>query len=455
MKNRTITLIATVVVVLLASLPVAASDQIPAAKQARPIALVGATVHTVIGPPIENATIVFENGRITEVGRNAKVPTGADRITVTGKHVYPGIIAANTSMGLVEINAVRSTRDYAETGSVKPNVRAEVSVNPDSEIIPVSRANGITMALTVPVGGLISGTSALIELDGWTWEDMTYQAPVGLHVFWPNMSVSTAWWERRSKEDQMKARDENLKRIKTAFTEARAYAKAKAAEQESGVPYHDSDLRWTAMQPVLAGDVPVFIHASSLQQIQAAVGWASDEGLRVVIVGGRDAWRVTGLLKEKGVSVIYTDVHRSPGRRWEDYDVSFKAPLKLYEAGIPFCISSSGGGFGTAHVRSLPYQAAAAASYGLPKDEALRAVTIYPAQILGVGDRVGSLEVGKDATLIVTNGDPLEITTNVEMEFIRGRQVDLTSRHTMLYDKYRKKYEQLKHDGDESISSRD
>ena len=452
MKALTTTMAVAILVVLIGS-AVVASDQIPAPKQERPIALVGATVHTAIGPPIENATIVFEDGRITQVGRNASVPSGADRIAVTGKHIYPGLIAANTSIGLVEVSAVRATRDMAESGDVTPNVRAEVSVNPDSELIPVARANGITMALSIPLGGLISGTSALIELDGWTWEDMTAEAPVGLHVFWPSMTVNTAWWARKSKEEQIKDRDERLDRIKSSFAQARAYAKAKGAEAEKGVPYHDTDLRWAAMAPFLDGEKPVFIHANGVHSIQAAIDWASSEGLRVVLVGGYDAWRVTDLLKEKGVSVVVQGVHRTPNRRWEDYDTPYKLPLRLYEAGVPFCIATRGGSFDAAHIRNLPYHAAMASSFGLPKEEALRAVTIYPAQILGVGDRVGSLEAGKDATLIVTDGDPLEITTNVEMEFIRGRQVDLTSRHTMLYDKYKKKYEQLNGDGEDDIAT--
>jgi len=196
------------------------------------------------------------------------------------------------------------------------------------------------------------------------------------------------------------------------------------------------------MAPVLNREIPVFINANGIEEIEAAVDWGVEENLRMVIVGGYDAWRVTDLLKEHDVSVVIAGTHRMPSRRWEDYDAPFTLPEKLRLAGVAFCIAGGGGGFQTPHERNLPYHAATAAAYGLPKDEALKAVTLYPAQILGVADRVGSLDVGKDATLIVTTGDPLEIVTNVEMEFIQGRGVDLNSRHTQLYEKYKQKYKQ-------------
>lgn len=442
-------------VALLSLSHASASNQIPAPRQNRPIALVGGTVHTVSGATIEDATILFDGGKITAIGHNVDLPKGTEEFSVVDKHVYPGMIAANTSLGLVEIGSVRATRDYAETGPINPNVRAEVSVNPDSELLPVARANGLTMAQSVPLSGLISGTSALITLDGWTWEDLTYEAPVGLHVFWPSMTVSTSWWNRQSKEDQLKTRDKNLREIKSAFEDARAYARAKSTENRRSVPHHDSDIRWEAMIPVLEKKVPVFIHANGIHEIQAAIDWVTAEDLDMVLVGGYDAWRVADLLVEKDIPVIIADIHRRPQRRWEDYDAPFTLPLKLHEAGVRFCIATGGGGFGSAHVRNLPYHAAMAVAYGLPKEVALKSLTLYPAQIFGVDDRVGALEVGKEATLIVTDGDPLEITTNVEMEFIEGRQIDLSSRHTQLYEKYRAKFEQLDSPAAKQVSSGD
>ncbi|MFQ5602116.1 MAG: amidohydrolase family protein [bacterium] len=419
-----------------------ASDQIPAPKQDHPIALVGGTIHTVSGETIENGAVLFVDGKITALGQNVDLPEGTEEIDVQGKHVYPGLIAANTALGLVEIGAVRASRDYAELGDIKPNVRAEAAINPDSELFPVTRANGITLTLSVPSGGLISGTSALIMLDGWTWEDMTLKAPAGLHVRWPRMVAGgRSRFFRQSASDLLKRRDESLQKIQDAFAEARAYLKTKEAEMSNkGTPYHATDLRWEAMIPVLKKQAPVFIHADEILQIQASVNWATQEDVNMVLVGGRDAWRITELLKAKNIPVIIGGVLTTPMRRWEAYDTPYKNALRLHEAGVSFCIGFS---FEAAHARNLPYHAAMAAAYGLPKEEALKAVTLYPAQILGVADRVGSLEVGKDATLIVTNGDPLEIMTRVEQEFIQGRKIDLTSRHTQLYEKYKSKYERL------------
>ncbi|HLB01102.1 MAG TPA: amidohydrolase family protein, partial [Bacteroidota bacterium] len=212
---------------------------------------------------------------------------------------------------------------------------------------------------------------------------------------------------------------------------------AKKAETAGTGPHHDTDLRWEAMIPVLEGRVPVLLDAGDIRQIEAAVAWAEQEKVRLIITGGYDAPRAAALLKEHGIPVIAGPIQSTPRRRWEPYDDPFTLPKRLHDAGVEFCIT---GGGGYENERNLPYQAAAAAAYGLPVDEALKAITLYPAKILGIDDRVGSLETGKDATLIVTTGNPLEITSNVEMEFIRGKSIQLTSRHTHLYDKYREKY---------------
>lgn len=412
--------------------------QVPASPQDHAIALVNGTVHTVSGAVIENATVLFENGKITGLGNEVRVAPGVERIDVAGKHVYPSLIDANTTLGLVEIGSVRATRDFVETGSINPNVRAEAALNPDSELLPVARANGVALALSVPQGGVISGTSAFIMLDGWTYEQLTLKAPVGLHINWPSMTIRQNPFFRQSEEEQRKQMTENLQKIRDAFAEARAYKKAKEAEQQKGVPYHASDSRWEAMIPVLEKRVPVFVNAGEIKQIEAAVQWATDEDVKLVIVGGSDAWRVADLLKAKDISVVYGPIHDTPNRRWEAYDTPFTAPLKMQQAGVRFCIAD----FDNSNVRNLPYQAATAAAYGLPKDEALKSITLYPAQILGVADRVGALEVGKDATLFVSTGDPLEIRTQVEQLFIQGRKIDLGNKHRALYEKYSKKYQQ-------------
>jgi imidazolonepropionase-like amidohydrolase len=400
-------------------------------------------VHTVSGPVIENATVLFENGKITAVGDNVSIPAGAERIDASGKHIYPSLIDAHTTLGLIEIGAVRATNDLAETGDINPNVRAEVALNPDSELLPVARANGIALALSVPQGGVISGTSAFIMLDGWTSEQLTLKAPVGLHVNWPWLTIRQSRFFRQSEEEQRKQMEENLRKLREAFAEARAYMKAKKAEQQKGVPYHETDSRWEAMIPALEKKIPVFVNAREIKQIQAAVQWAEDEDVKLVIAGGTDAWRVADLLKARDIPVVYGPIHSLPGRRWEAYDTPFTTPLKLHQAGVRFCIAD----FESENVRNLPYQAAMAAAYGLPKDEALKAITLYPAQILGVADRVGSIETGKDATLMVTDGDPLEIRTQVERVFIQGRNLDLGNKHRALYDKYTRKYQQMETTG--------
>lgn len=418
-----------------------ASGQIPGKKQEKTIAIINATIHTVSGPVIESGTIIFENGKITAIERQRTTPRGAEVIDATGKHVYPGLMSPDTYIGLTEIGAVRASRDHTETGRINPNVRAEVAVNPESEVIPVTRANGITTFVTAPQGGLISGMSAVMMSDGWTWEDMTLKAPAALVVQWPSMTIRRGRRQQRSEADQLKEREKQLNELYGAFRDARAYMTAKRAEQQKGIPYHNVDLRWEAMMPVLEGKVPVMVVANDVQQIQAAVAWATQEKLRLILRGGHDAWRVMDLLKKHDVAVLAGGVHRLPSRRFDKYDEPFVLPQKLHDAGIRFAIISEDE---APHERNLPYQAAHAAAYGLPREEALKGITLYPAQIFGVADRIGSLELGKDATLIVTTGDPLEITTQVEMQFIQGRKVELSSRHTMLYEKYKEKYRRMR-----------
>jgi len=439
MKNFRIPVAAltTVLWLALAGALTAGGNEIPAKAQDHPIVLTGGTIHPVSGADIPGGMILFDRGKIVSMGTNLQLPPNTERIDISGKHVYPGMILATSTIGLMEIGAVRATRDVVETGSVNPNVRAEAAVNPESEIIPVTRANGITVAVTMPGGGVVSGTAAAVELDGWTWEEMTLKAPVGLIVNWPRMTINRAWWERRTEEEQKKAREKALEELKNTFRDARAYMTAKKAEAAGTGPHHDTDLRWEAMIPVLEGKIPVLLDAGELQQIEAAVAWADREKVRLVITGGYDAPRAAQLLKDHGVSVIAGPVNSTPRRRWEPYDDPYTLPKRLHDAGVTFCIMGDGG---YENERNLPYQAAQAAAYGLPADEALKAITLYPAKILGLDDRIGSLEPGKDATLIVTTGNPLETLTNVEMEYIRGKSVQLTSRHTHLYDKYREKY---------------
>ncbi len=419
----------------LADLPSAlASPEVPGADQTRPIALVGGTIHTLVGPDIIRGTVLFDNGKIVAVGKQVKVPANALKIDVTGKQVYPGLIESYSNTGLIEIGAVRATRDSVETGTINPNVKAQAAVNPDSELIPVGRANGVLLSMSVPGGGLISGQSALLQLDGWTWEDLTVRSPVGMHVRWPRMDPISAWWMKESKKDQLAERDEALAKLRKALSDARAYAKARAAD-----PQRPVDARWEAMLPVLAGKVPLIVEAEEIQQIQSAVAFAAQQKLKLIIYGGYDAPHCAALLKKHNVPVIVGGVHRLPRRRHEPYDTPFTVPARLHKAGVRFCISGSGR-FGASTLRNLPYQAAMAAAHGLPQDEALKSITIYAAEILGVGERLGSLAAGKDATLFVADGDILEIPTHVTAAYIQGRAVDLSNRHKRLYQKYQQRY---------------
>jgi imidazolonepropionase-like amidohydrolase len=251
------------------------------------------------------------------------------------------------------------------------------------------------------------------------------------------MTITASPFRRGSEEEQKKARDNALRELANAFHDARAYMAAKKAETTEGIPHHNVDSRWEAMIPVFERKVPVVVWADEIQQIEAAVAWAEKEGVHLIIGGGHDAWRVPNLLRDQHIAVLAGGILRLPDRRFEEYDEPFDLPMKLHDAGIPFAIITQGE---AAHERNLPYHAAMAAAYGLPKEEALKAITLYPAQIFGVADRVGSLEPGKDATMIVTTGDPLEIASSVVFEFIQGKKIDLRSRHTILYEKYKQKY---------------
>ena len=414
------------------------SDQIPAPNQDHPILIQGGTIHTISHGILENADILFVDGKITSVGHNLDIPAEAEIIDASGQHVFPGLISAGSTLGLQEIGAVRATRDYAEVGAVNPNVRANVSYNPDSELIPITRSNGILLALSVPRSGLISGTSSLMMLDGWTWEDATLMHPVGLHLFWPSMNIPKP---KPGKQKEKKDKDSRLKSIQEIddlIYEARAYIQLK----ENNSPSFKHNLRLEGMLPVITGDIPMFIHANEVRQIEAAVYWAERQSVKMVLVGGKDSWRVTQLLKDREIPVIYTQTHSTPMRRFEQYDQAFITPSQLYAAGVKFCISNSESPFQTPHIRNLPYHAAKAASYGLSWKEALRSITLSPAEILGVEDQVGSLEASKDATFFIADGDILDIRTQVNMAFVQGRRVDLSDRHKTLYSKYRNKYKQ-------------
>ena len=424
-----------------------ANENLPSPLPRGEIIFHAATIHPVSSQSFKGDLHV-DNGKITKLVaiNESKLPEnkeGIQLISCEGLHIYPGMISSNSVLGLTEIRAVRATRDMIETGDINPNVRAEVAVNPDSELFPVTRSNGVLHVLSVPQSnGLIAGKSALMGLDGWTWEDMVVKSSVAMHLKWPLVPDSDMANNSKQKEELQKRTKNalfNLRRIKEAFLKARAYHKAHADQKVTD----KTDLRWEAMKPVLNGEMPVFVHVNKLSGIRNAVQFSVEQNIKIVIVGGSDAWRTIPLLKKYNIPVIVSPVNALPSRRWEDYDTPMKNPLKLLNGGIKFCIAGPGGSMDAPHERNLPYQAARAAAFGLPREEALKAVTLYPAEILGVSNRMGSLEVGKDASLIVCTGDILEVTSNVRIAYIKGRPIDLSNKQTRLYEKYKEKYRQL------------
>ena len=405
--------------------------------RAEMLALTGGTVHPVSGPEIPNGTVLVDGTKISAVGAGVSVPSGAKVIDCTGKHVYPGFVHANTVLGLVEIQTIEGSDDTRETGNLNPNQRAEVMYNPDSDFLPVTRLNGVTTVLSIPGGGAVRGTSALMHLDGWTAEDITVRAPAALHVQWPNMTPVHAFFELRSDEEQAKARDEQIKTISDAFDDARAYWTARDAESGKGVPKHDDDVRWDAMRRALKGEIPVAFHCDALNQIRAVLKFCDQEKLtNVILLGGYDSWRIADELKRRNIAVIVGGVLATPNRGYESYDEAYTVAAKLSKAGVRYCIADEGGSFAAANARNVPYHAAMAEAFGLDHDEALKSVTLYPAQILGAGDKIGSIEVGKLADLQVTDGDPLLVATHCEQVVLNGKVVPMESRQTRLFKKY-------------------
>ena len=398
------------------------------------LALVGGTVHTVSGATIENGTVLVDNGRIVAVGAALSASADAQVIDCRGKHLYPGFVAANTQLGLVEVGTIVGSNDTQETGNVNPNLRAEVMINLDSDLIAVARSNGVTTAQVVPGGGAVHGSSALVHLGGWTNEDVVVRAPLALHVTWPNMVPARGWFVTQTDEEQNKARDSAIEAIRKTFDDARAYWKARDAEKSPGIPRHDSDVRWAAMGKALRGEIPVYFEAETVAQIRSALKFADEQGLkRLIIGGGNDAWRLAEELKARDVAVVVGGTQALPRRRSDSYDDAFMLPGRLSAAGVRFCIAT---GDGPANVRNLPHHAGIAVGFGLDPAEALKSVTLYPAQILGVADQVGSLEVGKSADIQITDGDPLLQSTRCLQVIMAGRVIPMDDRQIRLFKKY-------------------
>jgi imidazolonepropionase-like amidohydrolase len=411
---------------------------------AESLLLTGATVHTISGETLAPGQVLIQDGKIAAVGKT--VPAGgATAIDLRGQHLYPGIIALNTVLGLTEISGVRATQDTTEVGDdFTPDVESWVAVNPDSELIPVTRANGITSFEPVPQGHIISGQSALVATAGWTTEQMTIKKPIALHLFWPGMELDTTPKEKardkskwKSLEDQARERRARLQATADFFEEAKAYAKARDAAAKGNTPVPEQIPAWEAMLPYVRGELPIVIHADEIRQIRAAINWADTNHCKVILAGARDAWMAADLLAAKRIPVVYGHTFTQPVRDTASYDVQFRAPEVLHQAGVQVTFSIGSDSFNAGLIRNLPYSAAQAVAFGLPEAEALKGLTLYPAQLANVADRLGSLEPGKEATLFASDGDILDIRANVKRMWIAGKEVSLESRHTLLYEKYK------------------
>ena len=418
-----------------ASLPLVAQSTIPnnpGRKQT--IVLRGATIVPVTAAPIPNATLIIDNGRIAAFGPTGSVqmPTSAVVIDASGQFIYPGLIDSGTNVGLTEIDSVAGTVDTTELGDFNPNAQAAVAINPHSELIPVTRVSGVTNVVTVPEGGIISGQSALVQMAGWTPQEMVVKAPLAMHIRFPRLRsfpLVDVPQDEEAEKELRKGYTKDLDKLRDTFRDAQAYSRAAGAK----VKRFDRDLILEALVPVVEGREPVIIHANLERDIRAAIQFADEFKLKMILAGGQDVARVIPDLKSHDIPVLLGPILALPQREDDPYDLLFTNAKTLYDAGIRFAIQTT-----EAHnTRNLPYHAGSCAAFGLPKDVALKAITIFPAQIFGVADKLGSIEVGKVANVIVTDGDPLEFRTNVKRVFIGGEEISMDSRHTLLYEKFK------------------
>jgi imidazolonepropionase-like amidohydrolase len=405
-------------------------------------AIRNARIVTVSGPDIENGTVVIRDGKIEAVGATVNIPAGAQTIDGRGLSVYPGMIDAGTNMGLVEVpQGANGTVDLAEAGDLNPNAKAIIAVNPHSAHIAVTRVEGVTNTVTAPEGGLISGQAALINLLGTSSKEMAVAPTAALVINYPRVTGGGGGGfggfqqQPANLAETLEANAREVDRIRKMLRDAEAYGRAQDAyAKDRSLPRPDQNVVLEALVPYVRGEQPVIFRAEREAEIRGAIRFAEEMKLKPIILGGNDAWKVASLLKEKNVPVILTGVFSLPLREDDFYDTLYENPAKLQQAGVRFCISTGDAG---AEVRNLPLYAGMAAAYGLSKADALKSVTLYPAQIMNVADRLGSIDVGKMANLVVTDGDLLEIRTHIRYLFIDGRPVVLTSRHTELNDAFK------------------
>jgi len=408
---------------------------LPALPQKEAIALTNATIHVGNGQVINNATVVFKNGKITEVGAAAST-AGAKVIDCKGKHIYPGLILSASQLGLIEVNSNRATIDAAEIGELNASIRSIVAYNTDSKVTNTLRTNGILIANVIPDGGIISGASSVVQLDAWNWEDAAYKTDVAIHFRMPSLLNRTG--ARRGfgagagqpAVDPVKRGLEQIENVKAFFREAKAYlAEAK---------HDNTNLKFEAVKNLFDKKQKLFIHCNIVKEMLVAVDFVKEFGFDVVLVGAVDSWQIADILKQNNIAVILNQLHDLPAMIDDDIDQPFKTPGMLQKAGVLFALNDDDG---NSRYRNLPFNAGTAAAYGLTKEEALSAITLNAANILGIADRTGSIETGKDANIVVSEGDILDMRTNIVTNaFIQGRQVDLNNKQKQLAEKYETKY---------------
>ena len=413
----------------------AQDDVYPAKENKGTFFIRNATIHVGNGQVIENGTIQVNNGKIEKVGTDVSIPSGDVKVyDAKGKHVYPGLILSSTQLGLKEIggNAVRGSNDFDELGEYNTNVRSIVAYNADSKIIGTLRANGILLANTYPGGDLLPGTSSVVQLDAWNYEDAAYKTDIAVHFIMPNLLVRrrNPFFQQPQQGDPVKEGLEKIEKVKEFFRQAKSYL------QESA--HKETNLKFEALKPLFEKKQKFFVHCDIVKQILIAIDFAKEFGFDVVLVGASESFQVADLLKQNNIAVILSQEHTLPTADDDDVDQPYKTPAMLKKAGVFFALNDDDE---SARHRNLPFNAGTSVAYGLTKEEALSAITLNAAKILGIDDRTGSLEAGKDANIVISEGDILDMRTSVVTNaFIQGREVSLQNKQTQLYERYKSKY---------------
>jgi imidazolonepropionase-like amidohydrolase len=403
-------------------------------------AIRNAHIITVSGADIDNGSVLIRDGKIEAVGASINIPSGAQQIDARGLTVFPGMFDAGTSLGLVEVpQGAAGTVDLSEVGDLNPNAKAVISIHPYSAHVAGTRVDGVTTVLSAPTGGLISGQAALINLVGTTPREMAVVPFAALVINYPRVANRGGEFgpqqPNQNLTEVLATNTRQLEQIRKMLRDGEAYGRAQEAyAKDNSLPRPDQNVVLEALVPYVRGERPVIMRADRESEIRGAVKFAEEMKLKAIILGGDDAGKVAALLKEKNVSVILTGTLDLPAREDDYYDSLYENASKLQQAGVRFCISTGDNG---ANVRNLPFYAGMAAAFGLPKADALKAITLYPAQILNVADRIGSIEAGKTANIVIADGDPLEARTHIRYVFIDGRQIPLVSRHTELNDAFK------------------